>query len=250
MSGDELRALAAAAPSRAELWGRFLAATGPRQAGEIGIFRGEFTAAMLAACGTIERYWMIDPWRHLGDWNKPANTSDELFERIRAEALARTAAWEEKRVVLQGTTTEVIDRVPDASLDFLYVDGDHTLRGIAIDLIAAHRKVRDGGWIGGDDFSASIWQHEARFEPTLVFPFAVHFAEAAGDRIYALPHDQFLIEKLAGREFELVDLTGRYGDLGLNRQLRARPPQRALARELRRRLRHGVGRARRLGARR
>ena len=32
--------------------------------------------------------------------------------------------------MLRGTTTEVIDRVPDRSVDFAYIDGDHTLRGI------------------------------------------------------------------------------------------------------------------------
>jgi hypothetical protein len=40
-----------------------------------------------------------------------------------------------KRVVLRGRTKEVIDDIPDNSLDFAYIDGDHTLRGITVDLI-------------------------------------------------------------------------------------------------------------------
>ena len=83
----------------------------------------------------IETYYMIDPWRNLADWNKPANTSDEQFEVFHREALERTGAHEAKRVVLRGTTAEVIDRIPDGSLDLAYVDGDHTLRGITIDLV-------------------------------------------------------------------------------------------------------------------
>jgi hypothetical protein len=35
---------------------------------------------------------------------------------------------------LRGKTTEVIDKIPDASLDIVYIDGDHMLRGITIDL--------------------------------------------------------------------------------------------------------------------
>jgi hypothetical protein len=108
--------------------------------------------------------------------------------------------------------------VPDGALDLAYVDGDHTLRGITVDLIKVFPKVRAGGWIGGDDLSPSIWQHDREFEPTLVFPFAVHFAEAVDARIYALPHKQFLIEK-AATGFELIDLTGRYGSVDLRDQL-------------------------------
>jgi hypothetical protein len=37
-------------------------------------------------------------------------------------------------------------------------------------------KVRAGGWIGGNDFSPSIWQHSEAYESTLVCPFAIYFA--------------------------------------------------------------------------
>ncbi len=244
-----LDGLTAPSASRFELWTRFVRESGAATVGEIGILRADFTAAVLGGCDRIERYYMVDPWRHLGDWNKPANTSDDEFERIYAEALEKTEPWRDKRVVLRGTTTEVIGQVPDGALDFLYIDGDHTLRGIAIDLIAAYGKVRAGGWIAGDDFSPSIWQHAPSYEPTMVFPFAVHFAEAMGQRILALPHGQFLIEKRAGSAFEFRDLTGAYPSLGLRDQLLQRPgraaPPRAARRWLgaaRRRLRGISGR--------
>ena len=99
---------------------------------------------------------MIDPWRHLDDWNKPANRDDGTFERIFAEAMERTREHERRRVVLRGRTTAVIDQIRDGSVDFAYVDGDHTLRGITIDLARVHQKVRRGDWIAGDDFAPSI----------------------------------------------------------------------------------------------
>jgi hypothetical protein len=177
---------------------------------------------MLTACSAIETYYMIDPWRHLDDWNKPANRDDDAFQRFFDEAMEKTQDHERKRVVLRGRTAEVIDRIDDTSLDFAYIDGDHTLRGIAVDLVRVYPKVRDGGWIGGDDFRASIWQHGAQFEPTLVFPFAVYFAEAVGSRIYGLPYGQFLIEKRADDDFEFVDLTGGYGRTDLLSQMKSR----------------------------
>ena len=225
MSIDQstLRAWSEAASGRVELWTRFVAESQAASVAEIGVYRGQFAAKLLDGCPSIATYYMIDPWRHLDDWNKPANKSDDVFDGFYREAMERTSEHEAKRVVLRGTTTEVLDEIPDGSLDFAYVDGDHTLRGITIDLIRVFPKIKDGGWIGGDDFSPSIWQHSAEFEPTLVFPLAVHFAEAVGARIYGLPFKQFLIEKTPGGRHEFVDLTGRYGDLELGRQLDQRP---------------------------
>ena len=226
---DDIFARARASSDRFDLWGTFLYAVEARAVAEIGVYRGAFAARMLARCPAIERYYMIDPWRHLDDWNKPANRNDETFKRLFQEAMDSTAEHASRRVVLRGRTTEVIDEIPDGSLDFAYVDGDHTLRGITADLVRVYPKIREGGWIGGDDFARSIWQHGPQFEPTLVFPFALYFAEAVGSRIYGLPHGQFLIEKGPDTGFEFVDLTGKYGPADLLSQLTKRRPPSALA---------------------
>lgn len=208
------------ASSRPELWTRFLNAVEAKRVLELGVARGRFAAELLEGCPQIETYTMLDPWRNLEDWNKPANRDNEVFETFFAEAKAATDFARDKRVILRGKTTEVIDQIGDEELDFAYVDGDHTLRGIAVDLIRVYPKVRKGGWIGGDDFKKSIWQHSTAYEPTLVFPFAVHFAEAVGARIYGLSRSQFLIEKGERDNFEFIDLTGKYRDLTLGGQIR------------------------------
>jgi Methyltransferase domain len=219
MSLDEraIRALAAEATNRLALWNAFARGAGILRMLEIGVSRGRFASAMLEAAPALQTYYMIDPWRHLDDWNKPANRPDDVFERCFQQTLAATEFAAAKRVILRGKTTEVIDRIADGSLDFAYIDGDHTLRGITIDLLLAYPKVRSGGWIGGDDFTRTIWDHESRFEPTLVFPYAVYFAEAVGARIYSLPHKQFLMEKTADTGFAFVDVAS-YGDITLQAQ--------------------------------
>jgi len=197
----------------------------PSVVAEIGVWKGDFASAALEACPWIERYYMIDPWRPLASWNKPLNTTPDEFSTAYEEAMRRTEFASERRVVLRGTTAEVGDTIPDASLDFAYVDGDHTLRGIVIDLVTMAAKVRLGGLIAGDDFSPTIWQHGPTFEPTLVWPVAVHFAEATGNRIYGLPREQFLLcndAGLGGHEF--IDLVDGYGTPELLPQVIPRAP--------------------------
>ena len=204
--------------SRVDLWIRFINASKIKKMAGVGVYKGDFAAALLEACESIQEYYMVDPWRHLRDWNKPANMNDDVFEKFLSEARANTDFAATKRIILRGKTTEVIDEIRDGQLDFSYIDGDHTLKGITIDLIRLYPKVKVGGWIGGDDFSRTIWQHTTDFEPTLVFPFAVYFAEAVGSRIHALPYGQFVIEKNDNQSFSFVDPTGHYSDLGLRAQ--------------------------------
>jgi len=227
-----------ASGSRAELWRGLLALLNPRTVLEVGVLSGGFSAELLSSCGSIERYYMLDPWRRLDDWNKPLNSDDWALSAAYEEAMRSTDFAAEKRLVLRGTTLEVIDQIPDASVDFAYIDADHTLRGITIDLIATWPKIAPAGWIGGDDFTKTIWQHGAKFEPTLVFPFATHFAEAVGAELFALRHEQFLMRKAppGGRRFSFTDLAGGHQDRSLLGQF---PPlQRAtieLSRKLKRR---------------
>ena len=198
---------------------------GARTMLELGVWRGDLAERMLREAPGIETYWMLDPWRPLEDWNKPFNVDAARFEAVHAEAMARTEFAAGRRRVLRGTTTERADELPDGGIDLAYVDGDHTLRGVAIDLVALWPKIRPGGVLAGDDFVPSAWQHGVRFEPTFVFPFAVHFAEAAGAPILAAGHGQFAILKPAdgARAFSFTDVTGRYGARGVLHQMRLMP---------------------------
>ena len=246
-----VRSIAATAQKRLELWSRFLNGIEARTVAEVGVYMGHFAGHVLDTCPSVDRYYMIDPWRHLEDWNKPANKRDRRFERIFEQAMDRTSRHEDRRIVLRGRTTEVIDRIPDGTLDFAYIAGDHTLRGITVDLARVYPKVREGGWIGCDDFYQSLWYHGEEFEPTLVFPFAVYFAEAVSAQAFALPAGQFLMEKRSDAEFGFHDLTGKYGELGLVSHMSPRPPppdpsrgRATLARRTLARLRRSWGRPR------
>ncbi|SFK64571.1 Methyltransferase domain-containing protein [Shimia haliotis] len=179
--------------SRHDLWVNLITSLKCAALCEIGVWRGEFAETLLSRVDGIESYVLIDPWRNLPDWNKPANKSDIAFENIRKHALHRVEPFADKVVEMRGTTKEMCPMIADRSLDFAYLDGDHTLRGITIDLTMVLPKIREGGFIGGDDFTKTIWQHSDEFSPSEVFPYAIYFAEAHDLTIYTLPRNQFLI---------------------------------------------------------
>lgn len=205
--------------SRFELWETFLKSQNVRVMAEIGVWKGDFAAEVLQSSPCIEIYYMVDPWASLPDWNKPFNVSPEIFNEIYKEMEEKTAFAAHRCKILRGRTKDVIDAIPDESLDFAYIDGDHTLRGITIDLIKIWPKIKKGGFVGGDDFTTTPWQHDLKFEPTLVCPFSIYFAEAMNVPIIALEHGQFLIQKDTSVGFSFLDSTGQYSDLSLNKLL-------------------------------
>jgi hypothetical protein len=214
----EIETLASETNSRQGFWSAFIQKYTCRSIAEIGVYKGTFAEEMLKRNNFIQQYYLIDPWRNLSGWNKPANKGNSEFDKIYKEALQRTDFAKSKRKVLRGKTTEVIKNLDENTLDFVYVDGDHTLKGISIDMINVWPKVKDDGFIGGDDFCPTIWQHSKEFEPTMVFPFALYFAEAMDVKIFGLPFEQFLIaKKLKGYEF--IDLTGNYNKTEIGHHL-------------------------------
>ncbi len=196
--------------SRFQYWSELINRRDLSIVAEIGVWRGTFASQILDLCPRISRYYMVDPWRPLDDWNKPLNVSEDIFNQSYREAIDRTMTHQSKIHVIREESKLGMEQIEPESLDFAYVDGDHTMRGIILDLISVLPRVKEGGIIGGDDFSSTPWQHEKRFEPTMVFPTAVHIAEAYDYPIYALGKSQFLIHKVRGEGFRFVDLTSEY----------------------------------------
>ena len=113
----------------------------------------------------------------MNDWNKPLNFKEDL-DAVYEEVMEKLKNYTNKTRVLRGKTSEVIDQIPDKSLDFAYIDANHTLRGIAIDLITILPKTKRGSFIGLDDFATPL-QHGFDYEQSLVDPFALYFAHTS-----------------------------------------------------------------------
>jgi Methyltransferase domain len=46
---------------------------------------------------------------------------------------------------------------PDRSLSWVHIDARHDYESVSADIAAWEPKVRDGGWLSGDDFNADWW---------------------------------------------------------------------------------------------
>ena len=168
---------------RFKRWSFVFKELGVKRAAEIGVWEGDFAHAVLSRVDSIEEYYLVDPWKHLQNWDKPFNKRDSEFNTVFIKAMKQSVEsnepWANKAKVLRGSSLDMASKVKDGSLDMVYIDGDHTARGTMIDLLKWFDKVRPGGLLCGDDFTDSF-QHGKNFAPTFVKSVVSAFAEVHG----------------------------------------------------------------------
>ena len=122
---------------------------------EIGVQKGRFSEHLL-------RYWRgttlysIDPWRTLAshEYVDVANVSQKEHDRFYADTVRRLKPFKGRSTILRMTSQEAAGQIADRSLDFCYLDGDHSYEAIRQDIELWYPKLREGGLLGGHDFVA------------------------------------------------------------------------------------------------
>lgn len=149
---------------RDRLRGRLLAGLPKRaRVAEIGVWEGAFSQRILEICEPVELH-LIDPWLYQPEF---ANTgfgrkkNETLMEQKYLDVCARFR--DDPRVRIHRAMSEVaLAALPDGSLDWVYIDGNHNEPFIGQDLELCLRKVKPDGIICGDDFN---WMADASGAP-------------------------------------------------------------------------------------
>lgn len=121
---------------------------------EIGVWRGEY-AALFCEANPAMHMRCVDPWIGYPEWNdpknlQPLNKSDALIAGAYKDARKRLGPL--KTTIVRAFSVDAAKDVPDGSLDFVYIDGNHVEEAVRADLEAWVPKVRPGGIVAGHDF--------------------------------------------------------------------------------------------------
>lgn len=113
---------------------------------EIGVYRGKYSWYLMNYCPGLKLYG-IDAWKIYGDYTDytPEDIVDAKNEAYR---LTKTHDYH----LIEGWSHEVADQIPDESLDFVYLDGNHAYEFAVRDIAVWSKKVRKGGIVAGHDF--------------------------------------------------------------------------------------------------
>jgi len=120
---------------------------------EIGVFKGEFSKIILEKLSPSELHLIdiFDGMMCSGDkdgnniiWTNLNNEYIKLLEEYK----------EDKNVFLhKGNSLNILKNFDDEYFDLIYIDGDHSYKGVKNDLEISFRKVKYGGYICGHDYT-------------------------------------------------------------------------------------------------
>src|SRR5262245_15802256 len=121
---------------------------------EIGVWKGWFSRRIVDRLAP-RKLWLVDPWRFRPDlpgaWYGGALAKAQADMDAIHDDVVRNLGSLPGVTVLRAPSVEAAKSVEDGSLDWVYVDGDHSYQGVIDDLTAWLPKVRPGGLVVGDD---------------------------------------------------------------------------------------------------
>jgi len=135
---------------RNQLWKLLLDNNGP--VAEIGVAEGRFSADILGWPLVVPKLYLVDRWRHFEGQAGDASNSQEWHDKNLADVKQRIASFLDRVIILQGESTSVVNHVMDRSLALVYIDADHSYRGVMKDILAWLPKLKPGGVMAFHDY--------------------------------------------------------------------------------------------------
>lgn len=131
-----------------------LRAVGAMRGAEIGVERGAFSEVLCTGVPGLH-LTAIDAWTAYPGYRE--HVTQAKLDGFYAETVTRLTPY--GATILRGFSTLVADAYEPASLDFVYIDANHTLPQVIADLAAWAPKVRSGGIIAGHDYGRASVGH-------------------------------------------------------------------------------------------
>lgn len=120
---------------------------GLNRGAEIGTKKGEFASVLCAANPDLILF-CVDPW------SAAFGGAQDVHDRYHKQAVSVLAPF--KVTILQKTSLEALADFQDGSLDFVYIDANHSFDCVAPDIIFWSQKVRSGGIVACHDYFSHI----------------------------------------------------------------------------------------------
>lgn len=125
---------------------------------EVGVWKGDFSK--LIAAKPIKELHLVDPWVSITDiparWHAaPQEDMDAIYSSV-SEAFSSNP----KVSIHREFSVDAAKTFKDDSVDWIYIDGNHSYDFVKADLEAWWPKLKSGGVLCGDDYQEGSYQVE------------------------------------------------------------------------------------------
>jgi len=124
---------------------------------EVGVYKCMNAARVLAQCAQqLSGYHLVDPWCPYGIVEAEGELDAGCPLNVDWESLYQQALWLKTQYpvvqVWRLPSVEAAKQFEEESLDFVFIDGDHSYTAVKADIIAWLPRVRTGGILAGHDY--------------------------------------------------------------------------------------------------
>ena len=124
----------------------------PVNIAEIGVWRGHTSLILLDNMPEICRFHLIDPWTQYEDYKKSGdNKSDNDLEVDFKICQDRLYFHNKKTIYHRCFSSEAAKKIRDKSLNFAFIDGNHSYEYVKEDISLWWPKIKSGGILSGHD---------------------------------------------------------------------------------------------------
>lgn len=127
---------------------------------EVGVYKGHLSKQILESWeGTL---YMVDVWRSL-DYSGYQDSTNNIHGDVYEEAMNSIIGYEDRAIMIRANSENAADIFGDSSLDFVYIDANHSYESVKSDINYWYKKVRSGGFICGHDYLDIDWWKDDSF---------------------------------------------------------------------------------------
>jgi hypothetical protein len=119
---------------------------------EIGVGRGGTSSVLLSKNSNLMLH-MVDTWELLPPNPAFPHVTKDVLIGCREQAIQATEFAGARRNIIHTTSRRASALFKDSSIDFVFIDGDHSLNHVSFDLLLWFPKVRPGGLVTGHDYN-------------------------------------------------------------------------------------------------
>lgn len=119
---------------------------------EIGVFMGENAFDMLTHITNIKMLYLIDPYSYSGIM--PRILDEWTLDLAKGYAIYKLLKFKDKITFVYNSINayDIYHMNEGKLLDFVYIDGDHSYKGVKRDIKEAKKIVKEDGIISGHDY--------------------------------------------------------------------------------------------------
>lgn len=121
---------------------------------ELGVYKADSFMTILENCSNIKTLYGVDSYKPYYDVFENREISEFESEMIKSESLLKQkhSVHADKIKFYECTSQEAVLKFDNESLDFIFIDADHSYDSVLEDLNLWYPKLKKGGLLSGHDY--------------------------------------------------------------------------------------------------